>query len=111
GRRGGRSRASRSEYPTDRGAGEDPVGVEAVADAGERVPLRVAGRQRLGGLRVELAPVRPPAGVEAQRLDEVEERAGVHPAVLVDGEVAGVAAVGGGEVGVVARDEAHLERE
>src|SRR3954470_24576859 len=91
----------RAEDARDRRAGEDAVGIEPVADALEGVPLRITRREALRGLRVQLAPVRATAGLKRHRLDEVEERPGVHPLVLVDGEVAGVAAVGGGEMGVV----------
>ena len=91
--------------------GERPGRVEALAHGLEGVPAWVAGREVGGGPGVQLAPVR--AGTEVVELgrDAGEPRRVVRPGREVDGEVGPVATVGGGEVGVVAGDEAALDRQ
>ena len=91
--------------------GEDALGVEGVAGALELIPGRVARRQGRGRLEVALAPVGAAAVVVHDRLDRLEVGAPLHPPVLVDGDVGGVAFVRGAEAGVVAGGDPHLDRE
>ena len=74
-------------------------------------PARVARRQRRGGLEVALAPVGAAAVVVHDLLDRLEVGPPLHPPVLVDGDVGGVALVRGAEQGVVAGRDPHLDRE
>ena len=91
--------------------GEGAARVELVAGGLELGPARVARRQRLGGLEVALAPVRAAAVVVHDLLDRFEVGAPLHPPVLVDGDVGGVALVRGAEQGVVGGGDPHLDRE
>ena len=74
-------------------------------------PARVAGRERLGGLKMALAPVRAAAVASMISSTPAEVGLPVELAVLVDGDVADVAGVGGAEDDVVGGREADLDRE
>ncbi len=50
--------AQAPEHPVEVGVGEDPVGVEPVAQRLELLPARVRRREVRGGAGVQLAPVR-----------------------------------------------------
>ena len=58
-----------------------------------------------------LAPVGAPAVGAHDLLDRFEVGPPLHPPVLVDGDVGGVALVRGAEQGIVARRHPHLDRE
>ena len=60
---------------------------------------------------VDLAPVRPPAGGDENRLDVPEEGPVVVAVVPVDGDVAAVPVVGRGQGDVVGPGAPHLDRE
>ena len=109
-RRSSSELADRAEHAVGVGVREAALGVEPGADLVEVAPARVEPLQRLGGLEVALAPVRAPLVVGHDPLDGPEVGLPGRPLVLVDGDVGGLALVGGAEQRVVGGDEPELDR-
>ena len=86
-------------------------GIEAVADGHEIPKARIAGGQHVGIEHVALAPMGPAAVLAHDRLHGLEVRAPLHAAVLVDGDVEGVAIERRAQQRVVGGDDTALERE
>src|SRR3989442_12939624 len=100
-----------AEHALEIGVAEHPVGVEAITDRDEPIPERVARPERCGGLEVELAPVRAALVGVHDRLHLAEVGLGLELVVDVDGDIAGMAAVGGAEGGGIRGSEPDLEPE
>src|SRR2546427_5662854 len=99
------------EHALEIGVAEHPVGVEAITDRDEPIPERVARPERCGGLEVELAPVRAALVGVHDRLHLAEVGLVLELVVDVDGDIAGIAAVGGAERYVIRCHDANLDRE
>src|SRR5690606_9701979 len=98
------------QHPVEVSVREHPLGVEAVAHGEKVAEARVEPSQRLGVLKVDLAPVRPPPEVAHDLLDSAKVLEVVLAPVPVHRDVARLAAVGGGQPQVVAGRRTHLDR-